>query len=293
MNTCPWCGTPSEKPYLTVEDYFLTHEQFDLIECEHCHLLFTVPRPTPDKIGAYYQSEEYYSHQENTNGFIPKVYEMVKSVNIKNKLHIALKQSQDASILDIGCGVGDFLWHAQKRSFKVTGIEPSDDAKAIAEKRLGFRPLDPSQSQELPSASFDVITMWHVLEHVDDLKSQISELTRLLRPGGRLVLALPNFKSYDAVYYKDRWAAWDVPRHLNHFCKDSIKAIFSETDLEITEIQRLKWDAYYISFLSEKYLHHTMPLIRGVLRGLISNLKASHSGEYSSLVYCFKKRSLA
>lgn len=293
MNTCPWCCTPSEKPYLKVEDYFLTHEQFDLIECEHCHLLFTVPRPAPDQIGAYYQSEEYYSHQENTKGFIPKVYEMVKSVNIKNKLHIALKQSKDASVLDIGCGVGDFLWHAQKRGCKVTGIEPSDDAKAIAEKRLGFRPLDPSQSQELPSASFDVITMWHVLEHVDDLKSQISELSRLLKPGGRLVLALPNFKSYDAVYYKDKWAAWDVPRHLNHFCKDSIKAIFSETDLEITEIQRLKWDSYYISFLSEKYLNHSIPLIRGVLRGFRSNVKASCSGEYSSLVYCFEKRSLA
>ena len=289
MNTCPWCGKPSQKSYLKLKDEFLTHEDFEIFECDHCHLLFTVPRPTPDKIGSYYLSDEYYSHQENKSGFIPRIYECVKSINHKHKVYLATEGMANGKLLDIGCGVGDFLIQVRHKKWEVVGIEPSDAAKAIAEHRLGFKPLDPSASHELGDASFDVVTMWHVLEHVDDLKTQVSELSRLLKSGGRLVLALPNYLSYDAEYYRDKWAAWDVPRHLNHFSPFAISTIFSETDLEIVDIQKLRWDAYYISFLSEKYLGHRLPLVRGIIKGLKSNRLARVSGNYSSLVYILKK----
>ena len=289
MNTCPWCGKPSQKSYLKLKDEFLTHEDFEIFECDHCHLLFTVPRPTPDKIGSYYLSDEYYSHQENKSGFIPRIYECVKSINLKHKVYLATEGMANGKLLDIGCGVGDFLIQVRQKQWEVVGIEPSDAAKAIAEHRLGFKPLDPSASRELGDASFDVVTMWHVLEHVDDLKTQVSELSRLLKSGGRLVLALPNYLSYDAEYYRDKWAAWDVPRHLNHFSPFAISTIFSETDLEIVDIQKLRWDAYYISFLSEKYLGHRLPLVRGIIKGLKSNRLARVSGNYSSLVYILKK----
>lgn len=289
MNTCPWCGKPSQKSYLKLKDYFLTQEDFEIFECDHCHLLFTVPRPDPDHIGAYYQSEAYYSHQENSKGFIPKIYEMVKTINLKHKVSLATEGMAKGSLLDIGCGVGDFLMQVKRIGWDITGIEPSENAKPIAEKRLGFRPLDPSFSSSLETGSFDVITLWHVLEHVDDLQTQISEFSRLLKPGGRLVLALPNYLSYDADYYRDKWAAWDVPRHLNHFSPFAISTIFSETDLEIVDIQKLRWDAYYISFLSEKYLGHGMPLVRGLFKGMKSNRLARVSGNYSSMVYILKK----
>lgn len=287
MNTCPWCGNQSDHLYIEVKDYFLTQEDFQLFQCDHCGLIFTVPRPAPNVIGKYYQSDEYYSHQENKKGLIPRIYEAVKSVNLKRKVSLAIGGLPNGRLLDIGCGVGDFLMHVKKSGWEVSGIEPSNDAKSIAKNRLGFLPLDPSESTSLNDHSFDVITMWHVLEHIDDLKSQLSELKRLLKPGGRLIIALPNYQSFDCQYYKDKWAAWDVPRHLNHFSSEVIRSLITSIGMNFVDSQKLNWDAYYISYMSERYLHHSLPLLRGALLGLKSNCKARRSGMYSSLVYRF------
>ena len=289
MNPCPCCGTPSEKPYLRLKDEFLSKEEFTIFECENCGLLFTTPRPAPDVIGKYYQSDEYYSHQENTKGFIPKIYERIKGINIRNKVKIALDGKPQGRLLDIGCGVGDFLCQVKKQNWEVVGIEPSDDAKNIAESRLGFRPLSPSESISLQSGSFDVITLWHVLEHVDDLKFQTSEISRLLKPGGRLIIALPNYQSFDCQYFKEKWAAWDVPRHLNHFSPDTLRRMMVSVGFAPIDTKKLVWDAYYISFLSERYRQKSLPLLRGAWIGFRSNLKACRSGMYSSLVYRFEK----
>lgn len=276
---------------MEVKDFFLTKEDFRIYQCDHCGLLFTAPRPSSEEIGRYYQSDNYYSHQENKKGFIPHVYETVKSFNIKRKVQIALSGLEKGRLLDIGCGVGDFLLYVKNAGWEITGIEPSNDAKKIAQERLGITLFDPSDSHSLPDHSFDVITMWHVLEHVDDLKSQTSELKRLLKPGGRLIIALPNFQSFDSQYYNIYWAAWDVPRHLNHFSSDVIRSIFTSLGMIFVDIQMLKWDAYYISYLSERYLGHSLPLLRGFWIGLKSNIKAQHSGMYSSLVYRFQNSS--
>lgn len=289
MTKCPYCQNPVSTPYLKVRDEFLTKEPFEILECSTCHLLYTSPRPAPDRIGAYYQSDEYLSHQENKSGFIPKIYEAVKSVNLKRKFRLATEGLPVGKMLEIGCGVGDFLLLAKNNGWDVTGIEPSANAKAIAQQRLGFLPLDPSETASLDSYSFDVITMWHVLEHVDNLMEQAMQIARLLKPHGRLVIAVPNYQSYDAIYYKEKWAAWDVPRHLNHFNQDTLCRIFADPLFEFIDCQGLKWDSYYISYLSEKYLDHRLPLVRGVMRGAISNVKAHRSGMYSSLVYRFSK----
>lgn len=289
MNICPWCGNPTEKTILDLKDYFLSQEEFKIIECPYCGLRFTVPRPDPILIGKYYQSDEYYSHQQNKKGLIPRIYEFVKSFNIKHKASLAIKGLPQGRLLDIGCGVGDFLAYVQKQGWEVQGIEPSFDAKKIAESRLGFLPKAPSEYASFSDHSFDVITMWHVLEHVDDLHFQTSEIIRLLKPGGRLVIALPNFQSLDCQYYKDKWAAWDVPRHLNHFAPDVLRGLFASLGFQIIDTQKLKWDAYYISYLSERFLGHSLPLLRGAWVGLRSNCKARHNGMYSSLVYRFQK----
>lgn len=289
MTRCPWCNSESNHPYLPVKDLFLSQESFQVLECERCGLLFTDPRPDAEHIGAYYESDAYLSHQENKKGLVPKIYEKVKQVNLRNKRRMALHDLPKGCLLDIGCGVGDFLRVVKDAGWEVSGIEPSSNAKVIASKRLGFTPLDPSETVTLSDASFDVITMWHVLEHVDDLHGQVGSLQRLLKPGGRLVIALPNYESYDATFYQAAWAAWDVPRHLNHFNRDFMVSKLSDFGFKHIDTQFLKWDAYYISFLSERYLGHSLPLVRGAYRGLVSNVKAHTSGQYSSLVYRFQK----
>ena len=275
--------------HLWVKDLFLTQEAFQIHECLSCGLLFTEPRPDAEHIGKYYQSEEYYSHQENTSGFIPRVYESVKRVNLKRKVKMATSGLSTGTMLDIGCGVGDFIHEMERIGWSCNGIEPSDDAQAIARKRVKAKLFKPEELSILPGASFDLITMWHVLEHVEDLHEEVYHLYRLLKNGGRLLIAVPNFQSADAQHYKEFWAAYDVPRHLSHFCRESINNIFKSSNLRLTNIDKLKWDAYYISYLSEKYQGHSLPLFKGVLRGFLSNCKARSTGNWSSMVYIFQK----
>lgn len=286
---CPWCGSENAQLHIELKDLFLTQEPFKILECKDCGLLYTTPRPNKDEIGKYYKSDEYYSHQENKEGFIPKVYEKVKSINLKNKYTIATEKTRKGKILDIGCGVGDFLHTMEQQGWEGTGVEPSEEAKAIAKNRIKAQLLSSEEQENLIDGSFDVITMWHVLEHVDALRWQIQQLYRLCKPGGRIIIALPNYKSYDGQYYKAAWAAYDVPRHLNHFNEETIIKIFEESHLKHIKTKKLHWDAYYISYMSEKYLHHSLPLLRGAIKGMISNCKARKSGEWSSLVYVFER----
>lgn len=287
---CPWCDSENTRMHLRVKDLFLTQEAFEIHECLNCGLLFTHPRPKPSELGKYYQSDEYYSHKENTYGFIPRIYETVKRFNIKRKVEMATRGLHVGKMLEIGCGVGDFIKEMEKKGWDCTGIEPSIDAKNIAQKRIKARLYDPQDIITLPNDSFDLITLWHVLEHVDDLKTEIYHLHRLLKNGGRLVLALPNFKSHDAEYYNEFWAAYDVPRHLSHFSRETIDAIFTKNGFILKKSDKLVWDAYYISFMSEKYQNHKLPLLRGAYRGWVSNCKARISGDWSSLVYLLEAR---
>lgn len=181
---CPWCESENTQIHLSLKDEFLTKEDFQIYQCQDCGLLFTEPRPAKDKIGAYYKSEEYYSHQENKQGFIPRIYERVKSINLKNKSKMATLALKPGRILDIGSGVGDFLHVMENQGWETFGIEPSEEAKAIAKKRTKAQVYVPEQIEELANENFDLITMWHVLEHVDDLKTEIAHLQRLLKKGG-------------------------------------------------------------------------------------------------------------
>lgn len=289
-NKCPWCDSDKTQINLWVKDEFLSHEDFHICECQNCGLLFTMPRPSKEKIGDYYKSEEYYSHQENKTGFIPKLYEKVKSINLKNKYKMATEGKSTGKLLDIGCGVGDFIHTAEQKGWQCIGVEPSEDAKNIAKKRVKANIINSEELEQLPDESFDVITMWHVLEHVDDLKWQMEQLQRLIKKQGRIVIAVPNYKSYDGQFYQNLWAAYDVPRHLNHFNKTTITKIFKTNGLELKETDKLVWDAYYISYMSEQYKHHSLALLRGALRGWVSNCKARRSGEWSSMVYIFEKK---
>lgn len=286
-NKCPWCESDKAQINLWLKDEFLTKEDFHICECLNCGLLYTMPRPTKEKIGKYYKSQEYYSHQENNTGFIPRVYEAVKKVNLRHKYTLATKGLTVGKLLDIGCGVGDFLHTAEEKGWECIGVEPSEEAKAIARKRIKANVVDSADLEQMADQSFDVITMWHVLEHVDNLKWQVEQLQRLIKPGGRIVIAVPNYKSYDGQYYKEHWAAYDVPRHLNHFNKSVINKIFKSKGLQLQVTDKLIWDAYYISFMSEQYSRHKFPLIKGAYQGLVSNCKARRSGEWSSMVYVF------
>ncbi len=278
----------NKKHFLTVKDHSVSKEIFDLYYDEELDMLITSPQPELQNLGRYYESEDYISHTDNKRSLFEKAYHFVKNIALQNKLNlINSQQPQKGKILDIGAGTGDFLLTAKNDGWETIGVEPSDRAKNIA-KQKGISFVE--EISTLESHSLDVITMWHVLEHVPDLEHQIQELKRLLKPTGTLIVAVPNYKSFDANHYQTFWAAYDVPIHFWHFSKKSIQLLFERVDMKLEKILPMKFDSFYVSLLSEKYKTGKMNYIKAFFIGLKSNWKAKSSKEYSSHIYVLKNK---
>jgi 2-polyprenyl-3-methyl-5-hydroxy-6-metoxy-1,4-benzoquinol methylase len=278
----------NKKHFLTVKDYSVSKEIFDLYHDETLDMLITSPQPSLENLGKYYESEDYISHTDSKRSLFEKLYHFIKSIALKNKLNLINSlQTNKGKILDIGAGTGDFLSVAKNNGWQTIGVEPSDRAKSIAiNKGVSFV----SATSELGNHSFDVISMWHVLEHVPDLDKQIKELKRLLKPTGSLIIAVPNFKSFDAKHYGKFWAAYDVPIHFWHFSKTAIKLLFKKEEMKLEKVLPMKFDSFYVSLLSEKYKSGKMNFIKAFFIGLQSNIKAKKNFEYSSHIYILKNK---
>ncbi|MFI0489962.1 class I SAM-dependent methyltransferase [Flavobacterium sp.] len=276
----------NKKYFLTVKDYSVSKETFELYKDETLDMLITFPQPSIENLGKYYESEDYISHTDNKRSLFEKLYHFIKSIALKNKLSLINSlQSNKGQLLDIGAGTGEFLSVAKNDGWQTIGVEPSEKAKSIAiNKGVSFVDL----TNELENQSFDVISMWHVLEHVPDLDKQIKELKRLLKPTGTLIIAVPNFKSFDAKHYGKFWAAYDAPIHFWHFSKMAIKLLFEKEEMKLEKVLPMKFDSFYVSLLSEKYKSGKMNFIKAFFIGLQSNLRAKKNFEYSSHIYIIK-----
>ena len=274
----------TKKANLKIKDYSISQEEFTLVYDEVLDMFST--DPVPDNLGKYYLSENYISHTDSNDGFFEKVYQWVKNYMLKKKVKVISSYVEKGTLLDIGAGTGDFLNQAKKSGWEVTGIEPS----AAARKRAFEKGINLFEEEaEVGERKFDVITMWHVLEHVPDVEKQIEWIKNHLSTDGVLIVAVPNFNAYDAKYYKNFWAAWDVPRHLHHFSSKSIKTLFEKKGFNLMEQKPLIFDSFYVSLLSEKY--KSTSLIKPVsafMIGLRSNWRARQTKEYSSIIYVLK-----
>lgn len=281
--------------YLTCTDHTVSNEKFDLLMDKDLDMLITSPQPKAKDMGRYYESEDYISHTDSKSSVFDKVYQLVKSYTIKQKLQLINSfLSKEKTILDIGCGTGDFITFCKHNGWNITGVEPNKQARNLASIKINSEANKTVIFESIESLiknnseKYDVITMWHVLEHVPNLEEYISYLKQLLKPNGTLVIAVPNYKSYDANHYGKFWAAFDVPRHLWHFSKSSIQKIFLKFDLELIRTVPMKFDSYYVSLLSEKYKSGSSNPFKAFYIGFVSNLKAKSSKEYSSLFYILK-----
>lgn len=273
-----------------VKDYSVSKEIFELHHNPEYDLLITFPKPSLERLPSYYESEDYISHTDGKRSLFERMYHIIKNIALKNKVKLINAKSSKGKLLDIGAGTGDFLVVAKNDGWDTTGIEPSKKAKTIAIKK-GVAFAD--NLSDLNDHSFDVITMWHVLEHVPNLDQYILELKRLLKPAGTILIAVPNFKSFDAGYYGRFWAAYDVPRHIWHFSKTSIKKLFAEKEMELIEVLPMKFDSFYVSLLSEKYKTGKMNFIKAFFVGLKSNKSGKQTNEYSSHIYVIKNKEKA
>lgn len=275
------------KPYISCKDYTVSHETFTLLIDQESELLVTTPRPNDEELEKYYESVNYISHTDAKKKLIDKIYQSVRNYTLKRKLKLINSlNSEEKTILDIGTGTGDFLLICKKNGWRVTGIEPNKKARELAEKKLDANLF--IQTSSLSNKKYDIITLWHVLEHVPNLNEYISNLKKLLKSNGTLLIAVPNYKSFDALYYKEFWAAYDVPRHLWHFSKKAIIKLFQTENMKVEKIIPMKFDSYYVSLLSEKYKTGYHNFFKAFFVGFKSNRKAKASKEYSSHIYVIK-----
>lgn len=272
------------KFYLKTKDHSVSQENFELHLDENLDMLVT--QPQPENLNPYYNSAAYISHTDANTSLVDKIYQRVKKINLKNKLKILQKHTSGKKLLDVGAGTGDFLVVAKENGWSVNGVEPNLKANGKAsEKGLNLK----TTLEDFSNQKFDVITLWHVLEHVPNLTDQVTRLSNLLAEDGTLIIAVPNFKSFDALHYKNFWAAFDVPRHLWHFSKTSISKLFEKENMQLLKTYPMVFDAFYVSLLSEKYKTGKQNFITAFFIGLRSNIKAWRSNEYSSLIYVLKK----
>ena len=283
---CPICDKPEKKLFLEVKDNMITREKFTIVSCTSCGFHFTDPRPSIDEIGRYYKSEEYVSHSSSNKGLINKLYNLVRNYTLKKKVRLVRSLAKGNELLDIGAGTGHFLNACRQNGFSVEGLEPDEDAVRFARTNFNLELKSLDELHRLPSGSKDVITMWHVLEHVYDLQKDFARIAEVMKETGTLIIAVPNLESYDAKLYKELWAAYDVPRHLYHFRKKDIEALAAEHGLALKKVLPMKFDSFYVSMLSEKYKGGSV--IKAFWNGWMSNLKSAAAG-HSSQIYVIKK----
>jgi 2-polyprenyl-3-methyl-5-hydroxy-6-metoxy-1,4-benzoquinol methylase len=289
---CPGCAGNDIIAVLEAKDQTVSGQLFQIWECANCTLRFTQGVPNANDIGAYYKSESYISHTNTTKGFINKLYHLVRTFTLYSKKKLVQKYSakNNGNLLDIGAGTGAFASTMKKTGWQVTALEPDETARIKAKHQYNIALQEPEYLFGLQPASYNVITLWHVMEHVHELHRYLDTFYSLLVEGGDLIIAVPNYTSYDATVYSGAWAAYDVPRHLYHFSPESMKHLLDQHGFRITTHKSMWFDSFYISLLSEKYLTGRNRPFKAFLTGLISNLHALKNTRHcSSIIYMAKK----
>ena len=292
LRHCPSCASPDAHRHLEVRDHSVSGEVFEIVACAACGLLYTADAPGRDRIGAYYASEEYVSHSDTQKGPVNRLYHLVRSITVRDKRNMALRANggKAGDLLDYGCGTGAFAAAMRDTGWNVTALEPDATARENAFRLHGLKASDPDALGAIAATSLDTITLWHVIEHVHDLRETLAQFHRVMRSGGTLFLAVPNHSSHDARRYGSHWAAWDVPRHLWHFSPSSMARLLEPLGFRLGDVRTMWFDAFYVSMLSEKYAHGRVRMLPALWSGLLSNVNALlRPGTGSSLIYVVKK----
>ncbi|MFN3996612.1 class I SAM-dependent methyltransferase [Algoriphagus sp.] len=293
LSKCPLCKSGRFLNYAEITDHAVSKENFMLCKCSDCQLVFTNPRPSQEGIGPYYNFPEYFSHDDKTRNLTQWLYKKIRTYNISKKVSFIETFKKKGKLLDYGCGTGEFLKAAKKQGWKVEGVEPNEKARRQANLKLKNK-IKPALEEIKKDSEFDVITLYHVLEHIHDLRKTIKKIISHLNSDGYLIIAVPNYNSWDGKFYGNTWAGWDVPRHLYHFNSSAIEGFKNNFNLELKEIKPMKFDSFYVSLLSEGYLEKNSSLVKrywkAIINGLKSNRQAKTPGHYSSNIYVFQKK---
>ena len=291
LNRCLVCNGQKLVKKIDCIDHSTSKEKFTLVSCETCNFTFTNPRPKDESLGEYYKSDMYISHTNNTKGLFSWMYQTIKNYAIGTKVTLLKSVKKSGTHLDLGCGTGEFLNACKDAGFSTEGIEPSELARKQAIESFNLSISENTHLEQFQNNKFDSISMWHVLEHVSNLNDSIKDFNRILKSDGKIIIAVPNHKSWDANYYKEYWAAWDVPIHLWHFSKETIELLFNKNGFNLIKTKPMLFDSFYVSLLSEEFKTGKKKFINGFIIGIISNIIGLFTKRgCSSTIYVFEKQ---
>ncbi len=292
---CPACDCPDYTAQFTVRDRFETvpGQLFHIVRCRRCRLLYLNPRPDETSIAAFYASSDYdpFISSRKRDGIFDQLYRGARQFSIRRKASRVVKDlPTGVRTLDVGCATGEFLLELQRRGFQPAGVEPDPGAAEYARERKGLQVWTGTIDDVPPAGGpYELITFWHVLEHVHRLQRTLAVVHNLLSERGRLALAVPNPQSLDARLYGTNWVAWDTPRHLYHFEPAVMLDLLERAGFRAERAGAVAFDAFYHTLLSEP---KSLPgYLRGGWRGTRSYLRGWFGADGSSELYFAYKRS--
>jgi 2-polyprenyl-3-methyl-5-hydroxy-6-metoxy-1,4-benzoquinol methylase len=294
LNKCPLCKSGLFLNKQEIKDHAVSKESFILCKCSKCSLLFTNPRPDAESIAPYYDFPEYFSHEDKAKNLTQLIYQKVRNYSVKKKVKLISGLHEKGRLLDYGCGTGALLSEAKNQGWKISGVEPNSKARTQANLKLKGK-VKETLDDLAKDKKFDIITLFHVLEHIHDMKKTVKSLVKHLKSGAYMIVAVPNPESWDANKYGTYWAGWDIPRHLYHFNKAAMENFAETFDLSLVEVTPMKFDSYYVSLLSEGYLEPNQNLLSRYFKAFLSGRKSNQEakdkpGNHSSNLYIFKKK---
>ena len=293
ISACPLCGGERLYEFLVCKDHYASGETFSLLECPDCGFRLTQDFPVETEIGRYYETPDYISHSDTHKGLMNRVYHWVRGYMLQSKARLVEQVSRRKAgrLLDIGTGTGYFPHTLQQRGWQVDAVEKSSQARAFAQEHFGLHVQDDTQVGSYGNRVFDVITMWHVLEHVERQDQEWQILHRQLKDDGTLIIAVPNCSGADAQRYGAFWAAYDVPRHLWHFTPSTLQRAAEKHGFQLVERHPMPFDGFYVSMLSEKYRGNSLYFLKGMWTGFLAWCAAlGNKDRSSSMIYVLRKK---
>jgi len=294
--SCLICHSPQYDPYLVVPNRFHPEEAFSLVQCSQCGFIFLNPRPDEKEMTNYYEEEDYQPHQQDPKNVSEYIYQKVRYWNSRYKRRMIESLTTRRTILDYGCGTGEFLLEMQQGGWRTYGYEPAEKARHIA-IQYGLTLLE---SLDQLSSPVDVITLWHVLEHIHEPISLLKHLKKILTAEGLLVIAVPNPLSIDSRLFRKNWVAYDAPRHLYHFRPSDLESLLQPLGFRIVAYRGLYFDPWYNALLSAQLESRHKSLTKKVfimVKGFLAAILAFGQGilfkkKNSSVIYVIKSEDL-
>ena len=277
---CPLCGGNNVAPFLQVAELLVSEitTVWHLRRCAECDLIYLNPRPTEVASSAYYKNLEYlpFSSTIGNQTALTRLYGGLRRYNLKWKRRRITSVHQKGRLLDVGCGTGEFLSEMRNAGWEVAGIERDNEASKFARHKLRLEVISGgAEAIKEIHGKFDIITLWHVLEHLYQPKAALESLAQRLGDGGMIVVAVPNIASNDFKFYRDNWVAVEAPRHVQHFSVKTLQALAATTGLDLVRWHQLPLDAFFNTLMSEVRISKQEGISR--LWGLLWPLRALRS----------------